>query len=104
MTPVGAPARLRIERADPVATLLMDYLIAGKFVLACAAARAIEKYRAGEDPSDRANPSYCRCSSGTPTHSAVTWGPEPMVPPDRCRGQPGHRWPCPRGRSGSPPV
>ena len=64
VTPVGAPARLRVEPADPVATLLMDYLIAGKFVLACAAARAIEKYRAGEDPSEWADPSYCQLLIG----------------------------------------
>ena len=58
VTPVGAPSRLRVEPTDPVATLVMDYLISGKFVLACAAARAVEKYRADGHPTEWANPSY----------------------------------------------
>lgn len=64
VTPVGASPRLRVEPADPVATLLMDYLIAGNFVLACAAARAIEKRRADRNPSEWAKPSYCQLLIG----------------------------------------
>lgn len=64
VTPIGAPTRLRVEPTDPVAILLMDYLIAGKFVLACAAARAIEKYRADKDPLEWARPSYCQLLIG----------------------------------------
>jgi hypothetical protein len=58
VTPVGAETRLRVEPADPAATLLMDYLLAGKFAHASAAARAIERHRADGDLLDWAGPSY----------------------------------------------
>ena len=64
VTPVGASTRLRVEPTDPAAVLLMDYLIAGKFVLACVAARAVEKERADRDPLEWATPSYCQLLIG----------------------------------------
>jgi hypothetical protein len=64
VTPVGAATRLRVEPADPAATLLMDFLLAGKFAQASAAARAIERHRAGADMLDWARPSYCQLLIG----------------------------------------
>jgi hypothetical protein len=73
VTPVGASTRLRVEPGDPVATLLMDYLIAGKFALACAAARAIRNSVPTRIPPSGPSRPAASCSSGTPMRSAATW-------------------------------